>query len=404
MCACGGSGPASGPVSLYAYQAYDTPAANIDVVVGAPDGSFVASARTGADGKVTVADVPAGGTLTLAWMDGASARLGTVYGVQPGDQLTIRTSGSDDVTFNRLAVDLPEFAGAQGYEIADGCRRSEPAAAGAQLLDVLEWCVTPARTVSAVAYARGATGERVAYATTGEVTVTAAATPPPQIAGTLSAWKTDFADVTVQVTSLPGAVDFDLSFRRGGMRAGFVEQENIVAGGVASYGAKVPPGFYDEVIVGQSLGAQGKGAIVSRALPAGNATVEVELGAVTLPAVDMVTVDGVGTSRPTLQWRVDGASSAEIAVGSLAWQGGSWTFVGPPDIRDARVPELPAALAAFAPHSVVAPVLVGVIDHSHLASYDEARQRLRETILMAEGERALAKGGTILFSAYVGRL
>jgi hypothetical protein len=158
------------------------------------------------------------------------------------------------------------------------------------------------------------------------------------------------------------------------------------------------------VIVAQSLGGQGKGVIVSRALPAGNPTVTVDLGALALPTVDMVTVDAAGTARPTLRWRVDGATSANLAVGSLAWQGGSWTFVAPPDVREARTPELPPALAAFAPGAIVVPVLVGVIDHSHLASYDDARQRLRETILMAESERALHKDGTILFAAYVGQL
>lgn len=386
-------------MSLYAYQAYDTPAADIDVVVGAPDGSFVASNRTGADGKLTLPDVPAGGTLTLVWMDGTSRRLGTVYGVQPGDDLTIRTAGSDDVTFNRLAVDVPAYAGAQGYEIANGCRRGSPPVSGPQLLDVQEWCVTPGRTANAVAYAIDASGGRAAYATTGEVGVQPVATPPPAIAGTLSAWKTDLAQVTVQVTSMPGAADFDLGFRHGGMRAAYAERDNIVG---SSYTARVPPGYFDEVIVAQSLGS--KGAIVSRAVAGGNASVTIDLGSLALPTVDMVTIDGAGTSRPTLRWRVDGSSSAEIAVGSLAWQGGSWTFVGPPEAREARVPELPADLAAFAPGSIVVPVLVGVIDHSHLASYDDARGRLRETILMAEGERALAKDGTILFTAYVGQL
>lgn len=401
MGACGGSAP-SGSVSVYAYQDYDTPAAGIDVVAAGTDGSFVASAKTGSDGKVTLPDVPAGGTLTLAWMDGTSRKLGTVFGVQPGDQLTIRTRGSDDVTFNRLAVTLPTYAGAQGYEIADGCRRSMPAAAGAQLLDVLEWCVTPARTVRAVAYALGATGERVAYATTGDVAVQPAATPPPQIAGTLSAWKTDLAGVGVNVRSLPGAVDFDLAFRRGGMRAAFVEKQHIVTGAAGYYDARIAPGFYDEVIVAQSLGSSGKGVLVSRALPAGNAPVVIDLGALA-PTVDTVTVDGAGTARPTLRWRMD-PWSADLQVGSLAWQGGSWTFVAPPELRDARVPELPAALSAYAPGAVVAPVLVGAVDHSHLASYDDARTRLRETILMAESERALVKDGTILFTAYIGHL
>jgi hypothetical protein len=279
----------------------------------------------------------------------------------------------------------------------NGCASAQVQSEEPAQFDVSDPCVTPAGTVNALVYALGETGEPLAYTTATDIPVHPAASPPPTIRTSFGPWKTDFIGSTVAFRSLPPDARGQVWYRRGGERAGILGGDGFDLS--ESITTRIPPAFFDEVVARQESGS--RGAIRSVLLPV-DGQVQVDLAPLAALDVEAPTIEGQGTTRPTMHVLASAPAGADVLIGAVRASGANWLFITAP--RETRVtfPELPAELAAFIPTGTPATLGAFVIDHSQFASWDEARVALGRSFLFAGGaEEAVEPGGYVAYASHV---
>ncbi len=114
---------ATGDVTVTATHACCTttgPAAGVDVIVVAPDGTVGDTVQTGGDGKATVA-VTAGDSITTILHEGTEHYLSTHLGVEPGDELRVGGDYRPSVARGTMNVSWPAYGGANYYYVFSPC-------------------------------------------------------------------------------------------------------------------------------------------------------------------------------------------------------------------------------------------------------------------------------------------
>ncbi len=385
--------PPSGDVIVRVFKGREVspemyaPVAGIVVAAHDRDGRALGVARTDSHGQVTFSDFPPDGEVTIAEPHAQLKSLRTVFGVRPGDVIDVPV---EEPTPPRgwLTSRWTLYPGAAGYRLFDGCSEAYLTTGGTHRLELDDRCLSPWRSVSAVVVAEDQRGRHLAYALATGVSLEHGR--GTQVA--LGPWKTQFVDVSLAIPSAPWASDTTVLLRRYDGTGASVFPLTVASDGTS---VAIPAGFFDEVVVRHSGGNRS----VVRSVPL-TAKSAVAVDATTPPTLDIEppVVDGSDVARPVLHTRALGAS-ADMLTGVVRWANVRWTFVAAPDATTIVFPALPVELAPFTPSGAPDATFLRVVDHSHFASWDEARRQLRWSLASGAAEDIIDLGGFVAIAS-----
>ena len=356
--------------------------ADVDVVFHAADGSVAAATKTDADGRASFA-VASGAMVTVAMTIGGRHELYTFTGVQPGDHLTKLVfapppdgpppgpdedggmpdaDGGGPTPVATATITLPgAFGGADGgYVIDFGCtaqfveEASRPVEVG-----LPEECFADGDSVNLLVLATDGTGATLAYILTRDIALadvgtivladwsTAFHSLPLSLSNsepaigrmwTLFAFSSlgslpfapppGFAPITMATAEM--AIDFPMGFEAGDM--GYMTTITEINDDPAAP-VRLQARFVNAMTMPASL--------------------DLDLATDFLPAMEPPVLDESGVA-PTVSWTEDTAA-VDIVMVSVSWgdAGGepthSWLVSTAPGSSAVALPQLPEALAAFAP-------------------------------------------------------
>ncbi len=212
--ACGGGGedpppiddpPGPGEITVTVEFA-GTAMEGVEVAFNNPDGSYVSSAETDANGQV-VATVEHGSIVTVAPFSppaGAplNAIIQTIYGVNPGDSFIVDPLAmpviSNDVLTGADVTVPAVFEGAASYYMDSPCHSGAVTAGELVEFDVTEGCTGSDGKFDVIVYARDGGGNDIAFSMRKNITplnVTTAVTMPN--------WSTTFDDYELTLSNYP---------------------------------------------------------------------------------------------------------------------------------------------------------------------------------------------------------
>lgn len=323
----------------------------VEIVFGGADGAVLSTAKTDANGRVTV---PAGAvTVTALLKNEQEYSLVTWTGVKLGDTLSTRALepvengtlvGTYDVTLDNAPGGSRFFV----MEASSVCRTQqsvEPGLTGQ--VDVRPPCVFGTTSaLLASQYTNATSGEMLAYAFKKGLALPAAST-----AVTLDTWVNP-VKATLTATNVPVEAYLDATFMEIAGGAPFNRQSRSVD---VETGVRFDtvPGFADAVQVGVEVngGQSSHGTVIVRAANAAGLTVD--LGSL-LPELVVNEPSGADQTRPTVTWTGDTSQTAGGViripfVGAEANANYTWTILVPPGSSTVTAPALPADAAAFLP-------------------------------------------------------
>ncbi len=355
MCGCGGSDPIidppdedlPGPIDVVTMENDGTPIANAIVFTNAADGSFHASAVTDAQGKAT-AEVPPGGSVSVADVTPGLEHIETVLDVAPGETITFGPSARG--VENEVSVSAPMVGGASGYSFYNPCQSTSGASTMATLSHDAS-CVTGPYSILATA---SDGSSPVNYQFVDDVL------PNATTADLIGTWQ-PFGTYGVSVTDLPIAGQLFAQQRtgRGGTFLYFQEQTNVDQN-QEMFTMDIAPMFGETYNLGivQVTNAS--------TLYQGFTQVDITLdgGDVTVSADEFLTVSSPDANYDTASRRVTFAApvtwtatrldiEVEAEIGSYNWE-----FNGAGNQAEVTLPDLAPELADWEPTAVpdVSPV------------------------------------------------
>jgi hypothetical protein len=356
------------------------PVPGVTVVFQDAAGTLVGTAVTGADGKAS-AVVVAGSQITVVTGTTGNRRLLTYLGVKPGDVLNVALPNIRAVSVT-LAASNP---GGTPSVVAGNfdCYGNPPVSGGQTVLALRPSCITgPVFPVLAISTAALAPITYYSFLKG----VAPAASGATNVAG-LSAWAagTPYSVNVTNAPNLPGA-SAHLGQIANNQSAASAAPGFVLAAGAGTASFSVAPGYADayqgEVQFTDYPPGFLRTVSFAKRVATGGAMQALDLTPGVLPQLASLTV--TGTTRAVVTWTATSSLAAtDGGAVSVTWMqpydGGSeaitWTFIVPPDALTLTLPELPAALAAFAPDPA-APVLtpsVAFVESDLLPSYDAVR-------------------------------
>jgi hypothetical protein len=378
----------AGPlVTMTVVDSSGSPEALVPVVFSGATGALVGASATDATGAASGL-VPAGGSVTVLFGTAATPTLVTIFGVQPGDQLSaVDVSGPEASFIETLSLTATpasppdDDAGNTLLVNAGTC-----GATGASLPLAFELYESPPPCVVAGRFPllvvdQDLTGAPLAFAfQKGNVALADAG--PLAVSMATATWSTP-AQESVVLSNAP---------------AGFEPPEYVfteVAGGVPSTASpasldggvtfSVHPGYPDfvqteaNVQLGTPPGDGGPGvvfaAVAARSTTPPSAPVVLDMSQLP-PFLETVTLDATTPARPALGWvGASSLASSDGIVAVVAWSAGSWSFVVPPGQTSARAPALPTSSSGWAPgpNASFSPSIVSVVEASFWSGYADMR-------------------------------
>ena len=366
-----------------------TTQAGVTVVAIQPN-SDVVTAMSDAAGHVTLHDIQANATVYVGYpeSDAGMTTLVTVFGVKPGDHLVFgeKYTGSWDAhgTDGILTVNLPAYAGADGYRVTSGCssiQGSSPIS-----VPIVARCQTPTSTFASIAY-NFETPIATSYATNVPYT--------PGTTYDAGAWIPS-TPITVSISGLVGVtsyVDFQVGSVGTGVPDGTLGRAIPTNGSISSTliaPRSAPANF---AYATPEAGPSGTGMHEFSARLATNATTAqiVDPG---IPWVGEVTGDGTTMSWSQTSGPYDAASvslswsrlGADAKNHTFAW----WLILPSGVTSTEDYPTLPAELEPFAMRPTdngLSGPTVTLVDFTEAANYDDART-LPEWVLTYPTEAA----------------
>ncbi|HEU4405663.1 MAG TPA: hypothetical protein VFS43_10265 [Polyangiaceae bacterium] len=337
------------------------PVEGVDVLAHDGGGALRARTTTGADGAASV-EVPAGGSVTVAYAGDDDKVVSTHYGLDGSFDLDVDFGGgggSVGVTPMRVRV-TPSAPGLQpsAYGVALSCDDlfSLTAPGGVNDRPGFTGCGGGAYDVLVVAIDKA--GVPLAYGTV----VGAPFQPGVEAKHAVVVDQTDFIEHKFAVQGAPAGFAPTAAFPsavRGGWS--FFDLPETSGGGDGSSGTFwVPNGFFEKVSFGQSVAQTLEGGL-RRLLSYRKNAAGSTLGAIAWPANVMALIDSVtpdfdtDPARPSVAWQVAvaGGLGDMLSVrtgwltpgGELRWQ----VFAPPARAGGVRLVELPEDLSGYAP-------------------------------------------------------
>lgn len=387
LAACS-SEEARGPASVRILE--DGPVAGRDVVFQASDGSVVSHAQTAADGAAA-AEVSPGGMVTIVDAGDSAVRALTVVGVQPGDVIDVGWGWrlQRSVLLGPVSVTAPAHAGAAVYVLQVPCAAVYTASVSAPIaMDVTSTCVDADGRLHLLGVARDASAFPMAYSFVRDIDFSAHAA-----AVTLPAWRTDWQNVTVELTNPPGAVSDASASLTLEPSTSTLSGESVYrswTAGTLSFPLQLPRGFADavryEVLVSSLPGrpTERSRQAVSGTWPAATIPPKLPIDATAdmLPRLHTPVLEATDPARPRVTWTATGDLAGATALRvEIDWgRSFTWAIVAPVDAPlPLTVPALPDALAAFRPPgTAVTRVDVFAIEAPSLGGYAAYRSKLAD--------------------------
>jgi hypothetical protein len=378
----------AGPlVTVTVVDSSGAPEALVAVVFSDATGALVGASTTDGTGAASGV-VPTGGSVTVLFGTAAAPTLVTIFGVEPGDQLSaVDVSGPEasfieTVSVTALPASPPDDDAGNTFLVNAGTCGATGASPPLtfELYESPPPCVVAGRfplllvdqdlsgAPLAFAFQKG----NAALADAGPIAISMAA----------ATWSTP-AQESVVLSNVP---------------PGFEPPEYVfteIAGGVPSTTSpasldggvmfSVHPGYADfvqteaNVQLGTPPGDGGPGAvfaaIAARSTTPPSTPVTLDMSQIP-PFLETVTLDTTTPARPALSWV--GASSLAASdgiVAVVAWSAGSWSFVVAPGQTSARAPALPTSSSGWAPgpNASFSPSIVSVVEASFWSGYAEMR-------------------------------
>jgi hypothetical protein len=356
-----------------------TPLEGVDIVFSNADGTLISHMLTDSAGQATET-VPYHAMITV--LNAEVAGVGpsnyfsyTLATVLPGDSITldvVNIGGGDGGTpglDGTVTVDWPgEQTGATEYQVSDGCRDATEDAPGGggdppdTTAELGINCRVPGGAnhhLLAQAVEAGGMGVDTLHGAAYLKDVAAGTT------ATLPAWSTNYEGPSVDVGNLPkGALGVfgDGTFTLDGITFDLADGGFFFGGG-GTFDVLVPQGIGADSVLSQaglfySDGSSFDGISVITVNQAGLGTdLSHDLVNDALPGVINGMLVASNPARPSLSWTSLGdTSAADLAQIAIDWEAGkgteshSWLVrFNPGTSGPWRLPELPAALSAFAP-------------------------------------------------------
>ena len=356
------------------------------VVFHDASGSVIASAKSGADGKVS-SDIPADAMITVA--HGTSIRhLITVAGVQPGDDVVVGERDEDESVAKVAGtahVKLPgKLPDAIRYTVSLGVGATEvPSADVAISMSVLERFLDKknGKRFRILGEAFDASGEPLGFA------FAWGALGKDATDVRLSPWSKDWRSTEIVLSNAPT----ELTSVEG--KLGIISQDEDRFGrkprradlhdGKAALRFAVPPqiGNEAEYELDFAYGSSPDKAHLLRHEESMPPLVAVDVRAAVLPRVSAAAVEPSDVlARSFVRWTVSGdAARADASVVCVRWPDTRehvWTIVLSPKAPTRfRLPALPAALAGWAPDGRPTTAAVGLVDASFFDGFDDVRHK-----------------------------
>lgn len=386
------SGPTPVVVIVGGAAGFET---GIPVVFGDASGAVLSSGMTaGAAGAAAGVVPPTGGMITVLLGTAAMPSLYTVTGVKPGDQVLVAdwTSIAPFVGESAAITSVPAAtwdAGVGSYSAnAGSCYNSAVALpvdvslGGSTAGDLPCIGLTAQGASFGAAYpllvrAYDPVGTPLGFTVQKNNLLTGAddaGLVSPMLTGT---WSTSETTQTVFVTQADGGTPPSLTYTYSEIANG-VPMENFLAAAAPPDAGPVPigtaqthVGYADSVLLEGSQASvngfpQGNVVEVAGPPPTADGMISLDVTSIgTIPTITAVTATAPTPAQPTIGWTVSGGTLAGLTgvVAMTRWtsaadastaQSGLWTIVTPgTSAASVQAPQLPAALASYAPSAGV---------------------------------------------------
>ncbi len=392
-----GGDAAPAPVTVILTRA-GAPASGVTVVFHDASGAVLDTRTTDASGQAAMV-VPAGSQVTAVFGTVTNPELVTIAGVEPGDVLrAAEPLAAAQPPFPSIDIESAPASPPAGtaYYVArvGSCSNSVNVVDGGQTGPInvtLDPGCTNGSTVSVVVEAKSAGSATLGFASLASASIADAGVVTPMPVDVGGTW----ADAGAQALQVVGAdpVASGNAVYSEIMNSGAISSfTNVVGnadGGPLQLSFEVHPGVAAngqyEVNYREDLSSGvAFRAIAGRSASGGSPSIDV---AQMMPALTAADVDAGVPARPAVTW----ASSTPVTADGLFvrvrwWESptdggpyvsGHWTMVVPPQTQVIQAPQLPPALAAYAPSATSSvnqtPTLV-FVDSSLLPGYRELRQ------------------------------
>lgn len=333
-------------------------------------GAVTASAKSGADGKVSLKTTTSG-QLTIALGAAGNAQLLTYVGVKPGDAIEVAVPDTRNVRFT--VPTLP--AGNSGLHVVVGNEAcSTNSAGGNPLVLVTNDCITgPTFAAMGSTFANGtpwfAFEKDVTPAATGETPVS------------LGAWVMG-GTFTFSVTNVPNG-SFQGFLGQVADNQAYTSPPNngfVVTAGAGSAVFGIANGYGDglqpEAQITTANGVYASRRVVAQRIAGTATSATLDLGGnALLPEITSITADSITTARPKVTWTAAAAlGGTDSGVIEITWPSGKWTFLVPPGTTTVTAPALPTEVATWAPDAPVDPT-AAFFESDLVPGYDVVRQK-----------------------------
>lgn len=328
------------------------PLPGVSVVLSDADGAYLATHVSDADGVATIADVPAGASITVVRQYEGQYSMTTIFAIEPEDALVVGRRGGRDWTYvGSMEVLLPPGPGsADDYTLFTKCGEEWLGNDTSGAIEFLAFCQEGEFSVFALAqdlplssfslissghtFVNGGTLDLTAnsWQPRSQYTVALTNLPPgltylaAEWAATEHGYMLGRGNALKDLDSSPTAITLDVPSQYGG--DGSIVLLDIHRGGAS-----------DQIIREQRTAHRYDNSYPTMALP-------------------MLSAATFDFASQTLSWSEElPGADADAFRGTVAWSTGddaaptyfNWTFIGPPGQTSMRVPALPASLGDIKP-------------------------------------------------------
>ena len=353
------------------------PVVNAPVVFFDPDGTMVADVTTDGNGQAQ-ADILPGANATAIWtVDATHHQMGTIFGLKPGDDVTLGIRGQDSSAAGSFTVTgVPSYSGATTYTVYGPCG-SANVGAGAPVatLSLRLDCKDVTDEVVVVAY--DANNNPLASINQTGITFTSggSVSVAGKVYATIRQFNASYTAIPASVASIDLGRDTAVAYGW----AAYASQQT--SGATLNLSMKAPVSR-DAWIDNQFADSMGDGNQEIRQKIAGNSfTYGMDVGNQLLPWFHSVTFD---PATALMSWDGTAAPSADFFLGEVeylrtdAQQNTStfiWIFFAPPGIPNARMPSLPIDVGDVMPKAgdAIGFAACANFDADTIDGYDEIR-------------------------------
>lgn len=352
------------------------------VVVHDAAGEPLAVLVTGTNGVTVIEDPEEGTMITVVTTAGGDAWMRTVIGVEPGDELVVPIPDGAPVAAPSPAatpdyVFTSGYAGAYGYALELGCSVSFVFATDGSASVGPECVAIDDQTYDAVVIAGDSGADALAFTSLEDI-------PVSQPALAFPAWRTDFTEHTLEVTTAPpDVVDLFGSVLTRAESGVFGTADTAVnsTGGTGTFLIRLVPEPAVGTLTGLDLAYATGNTFDGRALhfvgAVGLATSQsLDLASAVLPRTSAAAFT-TSAGGSAISWTTSAAVTGDVLQVTNEWAGADfrgWILYAPAEtISPLRLPTLPPEMAVLVPTTAPGTVRIRFFEADFINGYPAFR-------------------------------